>query len=250
MSETEFDRYAADYRATVNEAAGIAGVDVDRLAGHKARVLLGLVEQRLGDATSRKVLDVGCGIGLVDAELVGGVGELHGIDTSQKSLEEAARAVPSARFRHFGGERVPHADAAFDLVFAICVLHHVPPRDRLALVAEMARVTRPGGIVALIEHNPLNPVTRHIVSRCAFDRDAVLLRCGTGAPLLAGAGLEPGGRGYIAFWPQRSAFIERVEQRIGWLPAGAQYYVWATKGPAGPAVPSVRRRAGRADEEP
>ena len=237
MSETEFDRYAADYRASVNEAAGMAGVDVDRLAGHKARVLLGLVEQRLGDATSRKVLDVGCGIGLVDAELVGVVGKLHGIDTSQKSLEEAARAVPSARFRHFGGERIPHA-AAFDLVFTICVLHHVPPRDRLALVAEMVRVTRPGGIVAIIEHNPLNPVTRHIVSRCAFDRDAVLLRCGTGARLLAGAGLEPGGRGYIAFWPQRSAFIERVEQRIGWLPAGAQYYVWATKGPAGPAIPS------------
>ena len=115
----------------------------------------------------------------------------------------------------------------------------------------MARVTRPGGIVAIIEHNPLNPVTRHIVSRCAFDRDAVLLRCGTGARLLAGAGLEPGGRGYIAFWPQRSAFIERVEQRIGWLPAGAQYYVWATKrAPPAPPFHPVRRRAGRADEEP
>jgi SAM-dependent methyltransferase len=237
VSETEFDRYAADYRATVNEATGIAGVDVDQLAAHKARLLLGLVARRLGDARSRKVLDVGCGIGLVDAELVSGVGELHGIDTSQKSLEEAARAVPSARFRHFGGKRIPHADGAFDLVFTICVLHHLAPRDRPAFVAEMARVTRPGGVVAIIEHNPLNPMTRRIVSRCAFDQDAVLLRCGTGARLLAGAGLERGGRGYIAFWPRRSAFVERVEQRIGWLPAGAQYYVWGTKGPAGAAIP-------------
>ena len=49
-------------------------------------MLLGLVEQRLGAGSSRKVLDVGCGIGRVDAELVGGVGELHDIDTSQKSL--------------------------------------------------------------------------------------------------------------------------------------------------------------------
>jgi SAM-dependent methyltransferase len=201
-------------------------------------LLLRLVEQRLGDARSRNVLDVGCGIGVVDAELVSSVGDLHGIDTSQKSLEEAARAVPSARFRHFGGKRIPHAAAAFDLVFAICVLHHLPPQDRPAFVAEMASVTRPGGIVAIIEHNPLNPMTCHIVSRCAFDRDAVLLRCGTGLRLLAGAGLERGGRGYIAFWPQRTAFIERVEQRIEWLPAGAQYYVWATKGPAGAAIPS------------
>jgi hypothetical protein len=57
VSETEFDRYAADYRATVNEAAGIAGVDVDRLAGHEARLSLGLAEQRLGDASFRKVLE-------------------------------------------------------------------------------------------------------------------------------------------------------------------------------------------------
>jgi ubiquinone/menaquinone biosynthesis C-methylase UbiE len=245
VSETEFDRYAADYRATVNEAADIAGVDVDRLAGDKAQLLLDLLERRLGDASSRKVLDVGCGIGLVDAELVSGVGELHGIDTSRKSVDEATRAVPTARFRHFGGKRIPHADAAFDMVFAICVLHHVPPRDRPAFLAEMARVTRPGGIVAIVEHNPLNPVTRHIVSRCAFDRDAALLRRGAGARLLAGAGLEPGGRGYIAFWPRRSALIERIEKRIGWLPAGAQYYVWATKGAAGPAIasrPAPRRR--------
>ena len=246
MSKTRFDRYAAGYRATVNEAAGVAGVDVDQFAGYKARLLLGLMERRLGDARSRKVLDVGCGIGLVDAELVSGVGELHGIDTSRKCLNEAAHAAPSARFSHFGGERIPHTDDAFDLAFAICVLHHVPPRDRWAFIAEMARVTRPGGIVAIIEHNPLNPMTRYIVSRCAFDQDAVLLRRGAAARLLAGAGLEAGGRGYIAFWPKRSAFVERVERRIGWLPAGAQYYVWATKGPVGPAVPSrpaPRRRS-------
>jgi hypothetical protein len=68
-----------------------------------------------------------------------------------------------------------------------------------------------------------------MVSRCAFDRDAVLLRRGAGARLLARAGLEPGGHAYIAFSPWRSAFVERVEQRLAWLPAGAQYYVWATK---------------------
>ncbi len=238
MSKTEFDRYAVDYRATVNEAAGIARVDVDQLAGYKARLLLDLMERQLGDSRTRRVLDVGCGVGLVDAELVSGVGELHGIDTSRKSLAEAKQATPSAHFTHFDGARIPHADAAFDLVFAICVVHHVSLRDRQAFVGEMARVTRPGGIVTIVEHNPLNPLTRYIVARCPFDHDAVLLHPGSGARFLAGAGLEPGGRGYIAFWPKRSAVIERVEQWIGWLPAGAQYYVWATKGPASPASPS------------
>ena len=238
MGKTEFDRYAVDYRATVNEAAGIARVDVDELAGYKARLLLDLMERQLGDARTRKVLDVGCGIGLVDAELVSGVGELQGIDTSRQSLAEAKQAAPAARFTHFDGGRIPHADAVFDLVFAICVVHHVPPRDRQAFVHEMVRVTRPGGIVAIIEHNPLNPLTRYIVARCPFDHDAVLLHPASGARFLSSAGLEPGGRGYITFWPKRSAVIARVERWIGWLPAGAQYYVWATKGPAGPGSPS------------
>jgi hypothetical protein len=108
----------------------------------------------------------------------------------------------------------------------------------------MARVARPGGIVLVLEHNPLNPVTRYIVSRCAFDHDAVLLRRGSGLKLLAAAGLARGGSGYLAFWPKRSAFVERLERRIDWLPAGAQYYAWATKtgrpAPAEPARPSSR----------
>jgi SAM-dependent methyltransferase len=244
VSQTEFDRYAVGYRDTVNDAVGIAGVDVDQLAGYKARLLLGLVEQRLGDPGACKVLDVGCGIGLVAAELAAGVSELHGIDTSERSVRQAARAVPAARFQHFAGDRIPHADEAFDLVFADCILHHVPPPTRAAFVREMARVTRPGGLLALIEHNPLNPATRYMVSRCAFDGDAVRLGPATGARLLAGAGLEPGGHPYVAVSPWRSAFVERVEQRLGWRPAGAQYYIWATKGPSRCQDPS-RRAPGR-----
>jgi SAM-dependent methyltransferase len=174
-----------------------------------------------------------------------GVGELHGIDTSERSVREAARTVPAARFQHFAGDRIPHGDAAFDLVFAACVLHHVPPPRRAAFIGEMARVTRPGGLVAVIEHNALNPATRYMVSRCAFDGDAMLLGPATGARLLAGAGLEPGGHAYIAFSPWRSAFVERVEQRLGWLPTGAQYYIWATKGPGrseDPSRPAPGRR--------
>ena len=111
MSQMDFDRHAPDYRAAVNDAVGMAGADVDQLAGDKARLLLALMGRHLGDAKALKVLDVGCGIGLVDAELVSGVGELHGIDTSQRSLDEATRAVPGAQFAHFTGERLPYGGA-------------------------------------------------------------------------------------------------------------------------------------------
>ena len=58
----------------------------------------------------------------------------------------------------------PFGEGAFDVSFAVCVLHHVPPPQRLALVSEMARVTRPGGTVAIFEHNPWNPLTRRAVA--------------------------------------------------------------------------------------
>ena len=58
---------------------------------------------------------------------------------------------------------------------AICVLHHVPMSNRFKLVNEMVRVARPQGIVAIFEHNPLNPLTRHAVNSCELDKDAILL---------------------------------------------------------------------------
>jgi SAM-dependent methyltransferase len=242
MSRTNFDRYAADYRMAVNEAVRVGAVDVDRMAGSKVQLLCRVMRQQLGDPRKLKVLDVGCGIGLVDGELVSHVAELHGIDTSQKSLEAAALAAPTAHLRHFDGHAMPYAEAAFDLVFAICVLHHVDPAGRAAFVVEMARVARPGGIVLVLEHNPFNPVTRWMVSRCAFDKDAVLLRRTLAMRLLTEAGLRSGGSGYISFSPWRSEPVEQLEWRLGWLPAGGQYYAWATKTPRPASSASGRRQ--------
>jgi SAM-dependent methyltransferase len=229
MSQPDFDRYATDYRAAVNEAVRVGAVDVDRMAGSKVQLLARLMRRHLGDPRKLKVLDVGCGIGLVDAELAPQVAELHGIDTSQKSLEAAALAAPTAHLRHFDGRAMPYPEAAFDLVFAICVLHHVAPAGRAAFVTEMARVARPGGIALILEHNPFNPVTRWMVSRCEFDRDTILLRRASAMRLLTAAGLESGASGYISFWPWRSEPVERLERGIAWLPAGGQYYAWALK---------------------
>ncbi len=99
----------------------------------------------------------------------------------------------------------------------------------MPLLREMARVTRPGGLIVLFEHNPLNPLTRKAVRGCEFDRDANLLTRRTGSRLLAQAGLtEPDGR-YILFFTRESGLLRRIERRLGWLPLGAQYAVFAQR---------------------
>ena len=226
----DFDKYAETYRDCVQQAVPIAGFQVDRLARMKVRLLQGLIPPGHGLA---RMLDLGCGIGLVSSPLAQGGNEVHGIDVSAASVaiaaEGAAGQGSDARFQHFDGTVIPFPDDHFDLVFTICVLHHVPPPHWQALVTEMARVVKPGGRVAIFEHNPLNPVTRHIVSNCELDADAVLLGAGTATGLLRGAGLEQVRRRYIAFSPWRTPWIDRLESWLTGLPLGAQYYCWGTK---------------------
>jgi ubiquinone/menaquinone biosynthesis C-methylase UbiE len=221
----EFDRYAADYQREVNRAAGIS---VDQLAGEKARLLLEVLGE-LGDPKRLRVLDIGCGIGLVDQELAGGVGGLVGVDPSLRSLQYARTRAPAVHFVRYDGASLPFGDATFDAVFASCVLHHVAPQARADFLGEMLRPLRRGGLAVIIEHNPANPVTRYIVSRCAFDADAVLLACRETVDLLASVGAGRARRRYIGFLPFRHRLVERAEQAIGWLPMGAQYCVWGRK---------------------
>jgi 2-polyprenyl-6-hydroxyphenyl methylase/3-demethylubiquinone-9 3-methyltransferase len=113
------------------------------------RPRVGFYLQQLGDVGGRRVLDAGCGGGLVARELAAAGAEVVGVDRSLGSLGVARRAVArraaGGSFRPAQGrlERLPFADAGFDAVVAADVLEHLP--DLPAAVAELARVLRPGG---------------------------------------------------------------------------------------------------------
>src|SRR5439155_3169910 len=119
------------------------------------------------------------------------------------------------------GNRIPYADAMFDIVTAINVLHHVDPGDWQSVVLELKRAVRPAGIVCVLEHNPLNPLTRLAVYRCPFDKDAHLLRAGQACKLLRGAGLTNVWSKHFLLTPFLSSVAHRVEGWFEWLPLGA-----------------------------
>jgi SAM-dependent methyltransferase len=226
---TDFDEHSDSYRQAVQESISFAGADLDLFTRVKAEALLELA-RRVGSPDRLAFLDVGCGIGETDRFLSGRVERLAGVDLAPAMLERARARNPWAQYRDFEeGDPIPFPDEAFDVCFAVCVLHHVPREERVGLISEMRRVCRRGGLVAFFEHNPLNPLTRRAVSGCEFDRDAELLSRRTVIELLSTAGLpSPEGR-YIVFFPRESRLLRAIERRLGWLPLGAQYAAFAQR---------------------
>jgi SAM-dependent methyltransferase len=222
----EFDRLNGTYADALERAVAFSGQDPAFFTEVKAELLIDLARRRIGDPGRLRALDLGCGPGLTDSYLIGSFGEVHGVDVSAAMVEEATVLNPDAHYRVFGGSRTPYEDGAFDLSFAINVFHHVAPPERDALAQELARTVRPGGLVAIIEHNPLNPLTRLAVARCAFDENAVLLGRREAEGLLRRARLALVERRYLLFVPRRAPRVERLLARV---PMGAQYLVAGTR---------------------
>ena len=225
---TSFDRYRDTYVDRLERATGGVG-DPQLFTEVKARLLLGAAGRLLGSPADLSVLDVGCGPGLTDAFLTGSFGAVTGVDISQQMVERAREINPSASYERYDGTRLPFESGSFDLAFAICVLHHVERLDRSAFAAEVARVTRPGGIVAILEHNPLNPLTRVVVSRCEFDKGVELVGMRETKRLLQGTGAAVVESGYFLFFPWHARVFRRAEAALGLVPLGAQYVVAARR---------------------
>ncbi|MCA1597812.1 MAG: bifunctional 2-polyprenyl-6-hydroxyphenol methylase/3-demethylubiquinol 3-O-methyltransferase UbiG [Chloroflexi bacterium] len=107
-----------------------------------------LVERLGRDPRGLRALDVGCGGGLLAEEFARFGCAVTGVDPSELSLEtartHAAASGLAIDYRMGSGEALPFDDAAFDLVYCCDVFEHVDSVERV--IAEIARVLRPGGV--------------------------------------------------------------------------------------------------------
>jgi ubiquinone/menaquinone biosynthesis C-methylase UbiE len=105
-----------------------------------------------------RALDVGTGAGALAFALAPLVREVVGLDPVPELLELAReRALPNTEFVEGDGAALPFPDGAFDLAGTHRTLHHVARPERV--VAELARVTRPGGLVLVVDQvAPDDPV--------------------------------------------------------------------------------------------
>ncbi|TIT31227.1 MAG: class I SAM-dependent methyltransferase [Mesorhizobium sp.] len=132
---------------TVHDASGY-----EQLMGRWSRKLAPKFIGFAGLAPGEKILDVGCGTGSLTFELAKSaeLAAIEAIDFSPVFVEAAKRrnADPRIAIQQADATALPFADNAFDRALALLVLHFVPEAGKA--VAEMRRVTRPGGVVAAV----------------------------------------------------------------------------------------------------
>jgi SAM-dependent methyltransferase len=111
---------------------------------------------RAGLGRAARVLSLGCGIGDTELLLAPRVGEIVGVDLSERAVEHAtaeARRAGAANVRFASGEwrSVLGAGETFDAVMGIFFLHHLTDGELGAIPAELLSVLRPGGVVYALE---------------------------------------------------------------------------------------------------
>ena len=220
----DFDRFAEDYSHVLDRSLSMSGEDSTYFAEYKALYLRRL----LGESFAGKVLDFGCGVGLLARFLKTHLPAAHidGFDVSQDSI---AKVLPALSSTGLFTSSLQDLAKDYDLIVVANVMHHIPPERRADIVQNLAERLRVGGLLSIFEHNPGNPITRWVVEHCPFDDDAVLLPPWETVGRIETAGLRLKRRDYIVFMPGFLQWLRPLESSLRWLPMGAQYVVVAEK---------------------
>lgn len=140
MSETTSDTYTHGHHESVVKS------HAERGASDSAAFLLPHLN------SSTRLLDIGCGPATITCDLAGLVSEVIGVEPVADVLETArqnasSRGITNASFEVGSVYELRFEDNSFDAAYAHQVLQHLS--DPVAAIAEMVRVTKPGGVVAV-----------------------------------------------------------------------------------------------------
>jgi len=220
----EFDKFAGSYRSQLDKSLELGGESSAYFVEYKANY----IDRLLDTDTSTKILDFGCGVGTLSIALAEHRPKdvIHGYDVSSESL---ARIPENLKNNGRFTSRVDELDRDYDLIVISSVLHHIAPERRQATMSDLATRLSARGRILVIEHNPLNPMTRWVVAHCPFDDDAILLTPREAKKYCVAAGLPATRCEYIVFFPKLLSALRGLEPKLGWLPAGAQYALTASR---------------------
>lgn len=121
-------------------------------AKRRAEMIIKITQMNSG----RKILELGCGVGVFTSYFALTGAEITAIDVSSQLLSRAQESVKQGNVRFYLANilNLPFADNSFDSVVGVSILHHI---DLAKVLSEIHRVLKPQGYIAFSEPNMLNP---------------------------------------------------------------------------------------------
>lgn len=230
MDIAEFDHFVDEYDTLHRANIAITGEAPPYFAEYKIKALSKILLH--SGVHPERILDFrsGTGSSIPFFRHYFPIAKLTCADISKRSLDVAeARFSGVADSLQVEAGIIPVGSDTFDVTFSACVFHHIPREEHPRWLRELRRVTQPGGMLAVFEHNPINILTVRAVNACAFDANARLIRARELMRRCLQAGwVQPRVR-YHLFFPRVLSSMRPLEHYLSSFPFGAQYSVVAMK---------------------
>ena len=215
-----FDKHAKTYELDIEKAIPFILSDLDYYTEYK----ISLIAKKTYPNKINSFLDFGCGTGksinYIRKYFPDSI--ITGYDPSKLSLDVAA-----IQFKYINliSDSQELSKMRFDCILVANVFHHIPLVDRIEVMHSLKRCLNPKGFIIVFEHNPYNPVTRHIFNNCEFDKDANMLYRLELYQLGVISDLKIIDSAYTLFFPKQIRWLRWLEPYLSMLPLGAQYFV-------------------------
>jgi SAM-dependent methyltransferase len=223
-----FDQYAAAYEQALSAAIAPSGEGREYFAAGRVAWLKRCLDQI--QESPRTILDFGCGDGSTTPVLLRELkaGKAVGVDVSEKSLEIARKRHASEQLRYESMDEFREWEQ-IDLAYCNGVFHHIPPAKRAEAISLVCRALARGGLFSFWENSPWSPATRYVMSRCEFDRDAILLSQPQACRLLQTSGFTVLRTDFRFIFPRALRALRKIEDLVYHLPLGTQYQILCRK---------------------
>ena len=150
----------------------VAGVYDESLPSHVVEHYLAKRTRFIGESVPppARILDVGCGTGVLADRLQRAGYDVTGLDPSEGMLEVMRERTPAIAAVCASATAMPLEAAQFDLSVSVATMHHIADPEAVAqALSEMVRVVRPGGRIIVWDHNPRNPYWPYLMRRVPQD---------------------------------------------------------------------------------
>lgn len=137
------------------------------------RLMMSPLAEFLANKPTARMLEIGAGTG-ASARMVHATFPQHSLtvtDLSLPYLEISQEKLPGVTHEQAQAEKLQYADASFDVVYAVFLLHELPREVRMQALKEMLRVLKPGGLLLIVESIQFGDVPKYDKALKKFPQD-------------------------------------------------------------------------------